>query len=80
MLCGCQASPGEQAVVRAHWSGLAAHDVVLPCFGVVVGLAKEPELLQAELDRRLGAPEQAASADGAIDLADEATTGGGASR
>ena len=57
-----------------------AHDVVLPCFGVVVGLAKEPELLQAELDRRLGAPEQAASADGAIDLADEATTGGGASR
>jgi len=45
VLCGCQASPGEQAVVRAHWSGLAAHDVVLPCFGVVVGLAKEPELL-----------------------------------
>ena len=45
MLCGCQASPGEQAVVRAHWSGLAAHDVVLPCFGVVVGLAREPELL-----------------------------------
>ena len=56
-----------------------AHDVVLPCFGVVVGLAKEPELLQ-ELDRRLGAPEQAAFTDGAIDLADEATTGGGASR
>ena len=80
MLCGCQASPGEQAVVRAHWSGLAAHDVVLPCFGVVVGLAKEPELLQAELDQRLGAPEQAASTDGAIDLADETTTGGGASR
>ena len=41
---------------------------------------KELELLQAELDRRLGAPEQAASTDGAIDLVDEATTGGGASR
>jgi hypothetical protein len=57
-----------------------AHDVVLPCFGVVVGLAKEPELLQVELDWWLGASEQATSADGAIDLVDEATTGGGASR
>ena len=59
---------------------LAAHDVVLPRFDVDVGLAKELELLQAELDRRLGAPEQAASTDGAMDLEDEATTGGGASR
>ena len=47
VLCGCQASPGEQAVVRAHWSGLAAHDVVPPCFGVVVGLAKEPDFCRS---------------------------------
>jgi hypothetical protein len=71
----------DKAAAVAVWVQiLAAHDVVLPRFDVDVGLAKELELLQAELDRRLGAPEQAASTDGAMDLEDEATTGGGASR